>query len=44
MKTIREVYGISESCIGRVDFDGVSVTPNPDGKFVTSQTGRINRF
>ena len=33
MKTIKEVYGISESCLGRVDFDVEYITQNPHCKF-----------
>ena len=33
-----------DSCVGRVDFDGEFVTPNPRGKWTTTKTGRIISF
>lgn len=33
-----------DSCLGRVDFDGEFVTPNPRGRWTTTKTGRIISF
>lgn len=36
-----KIFPYLDSCRGRVDFDGEFVTPNPSGRYKTSEEGRI---